>query len=104
MRNPLSRDQPLDLQQLVSTLLTQGRLRKTCAEQVLITGRNAPCNLLHPLVFLAEQRLQDLSRPGTTLDLETLTAWLAAFFLWPFAHPKIGGAGRVVRGRTSSLS
>ena len=77
MRNPLSRDQPLDLQQLVSTLLTQGRLRKTCAEQVLITGRNAPCNLLHPLVFLAEQRLQDLSRPGKTLDLETLTAWLA---------------------------
>ena len=77
MRNPLSRDQPLDLQQLVSTLLTQGRLRQTCAEQVLITGRNAPCNLLHPLVFLAEQRLQDLSRPGKTLDLETLTAWLA---------------------------
>ena len=77
MRNPLSRDQPLDLQQLVSTLLTQGRLRKTCAEQVLITGCNAPCNLLHPLVFLAEQRLQDLSRPGKTLDLETLTAWLA---------------------------
>ena len=77
MRNPLSRDQPLDLQQLVSTLLTQGRLRQTCAEQVLITGRNAPCNLLHPLVFLAEQRLQDLSRPGKTLDLETLSAWLA---------------------------
>ena len=77
MRNPLSRDQPLDLQQLVSTLLTQGRLRQTCAEQVLITGCNAPCNLLHPLVFLAEQRLQDLSRPGKTLDLETLTAWLA---------------------------
>ncbi|KMM82537.1 general secretion pathway protein E [Pseudomonas taetrolens] len=77
MRNPLSHDQPLDLQQLVSTLLTQGRLRQTCAEQVLITGRNAPCNLLHPLVLLAEQRLQDLSRPGKTLDLETLTAWLA---------------------------
>lgn len=77
MRNPLSHDQPLDLQQLVSTLLTQGRLRQTCAEQVLITGRNAPCNLLHPLVLLAEQRLQDLNRPGKTLDLETLTAWLA---------------------------
>ncbi|MGO2768420.1 GspE/PulE family protein [Pseudomonas taetrolens] len=77
MHNPLSHDQPLDLQQLVSTLLTQGRLRQTCAEQVLITGRNAPCNLLHPLVLLAEQRLQDLSRPGKTLDLETLTAWLA---------------------------
>jgi hypothetical protein len=29
------------------------------------------------------------------VELLTLTAWLAAFFLWPFAHPRIGGAGRV---------
>ncbi|MDO8408452.1 MAG: M20/M25/M40 family metallo-hydrolase [Phenylobacterium sp.] len=29
------------------------------------------------------------------VELLALTAWLAAFFLWPFAHPKIGGAGRV---------
>ncbi|MEH6678335.1 M20/M25/M40 family metallo-hydrolase [Phenylobacterium sp.] len=29
------------------------------------------------------------------VELLALIAWLAAFFLWPFAHPKIGGAGRV---------
>lgn len=28
-------------------------------------------------------------------ELLALTAWLAAFLLWPFAHPAIGGAGRV---------
>ncbi|MDP3490423.1 MAG: M20/M25/M40 family metallo-hydrolase [Phenylobacterium sp.] len=29
------------------------------------------------------------------VELLSLTAWLAAFLLWPFAHPRMGGAGRI---------
>ncbi|MDP2213066.1 M20/M25/M40 family metallo-hydrolase [Phenylobacterium sp.] len=29
------------------------------------------------------------------VELLALTAWLAAFLLWPFAHPRMGGAGRI---------
>ncbi len=28
-------------------------------------------------------------------ELLALLAWLAAFVLWPFAHPRLGGAGRI---------
>ena len=29
------------------------------------------------------------------VELLALTAWLAAFLLWPFAHPRMGGAGKI---------
>lgn len=29
------------------------------------------------------------------VELLAVTAWLAAFLLWPFAHPRLGGAGTV---------
>ena len=70
-------DRPLDLKQLLPGLLAQGRLAPLCAEQVLKTYRESSYTHMHPLVFLAERQLSDLSRPGKWLDLETLTAWLA---------------------------
>ena len=72
-----SPDRRLDLKQLMSTLLAQGRLQQEGAEQALIAHRQATRDSTHPLVFLAEQQLHDLHRPGQTLDIETLTAWLA---------------------------
>ena len=72
-----SPDRGLDLKQLMSTLLAQGRLQQEGAEQALIAHRQAARDSTHPLVFLAEQQLHDLHRPGQTLDIETLTAWLA---------------------------
>ena len=86
MRSAPPHDQWLDLEQLLPVLLTQGRIQQGCAEQALIAGREAPNSLLHPLVFLAEQHLKDLSRPGKTLDLETLTAWLAEQYEQPYLH------------------
>lgn len=72
-----SPDRGLDLKQLMSTLLAQGRLQQEGAEQALIAHRQATRDSTHPLVFLAEQQLHDLHRPGQILDIETLTVWLA---------------------------
>ena len=70
-------DQWLDLNYLLATLLAQGRIHQSCAEQALVCGREAPDDALHPLVFLANRQLCDPSQPGKILDIETLTAWLA---------------------------
>ena len=72
-----SRDHWLDLKELVTALLAQGRLEQDGAEQALSAGRQPHHVPVHPLVFLARQQLVDPSRHGKTLDLETLTAWLA---------------------------
>ena len=77
-------DQWLDLEQLLPALLAQGRIQQGCAEQALIAGRATPSIHLHPLVFLAEQHFKDPSRPGKTLELETLTAWLAEQYEQPY--------------------
>ncbi|WP_374575850.1 M20/M25/M40 family metallo-hydrolase [Phenylobacterium sp.] len=36
-------------------------------------------------------------------ELLAVTAWLAAFLIWPLAHPRIGGAGRVTAVAVLSL-
>ena len=77
MRIPPSHDRWLDLDNLLSTLLAQNRIQQRCAEQALRRSREAPDTALHPLVFLAQQQFCDPGRDHKTLDLETLTAWLA---------------------------
>ena len=84
MRNAPPHDQWLTLKQLLPVLLAQGRLLPGCAEQALIRSRDPLNSDVHPLVFLANQHLEDPARPGKTLDLETLTAWLAAQFAQPY--------------------
>ena len=70
-------DQWLDLTYIIPLLLTQGRVHHECAEQALTRSREALQKSTHPLVFLAGQQLSDPSRSGKTLDIESLTAWLA---------------------------
>lgn len=77
-------DRWLDLNDLLSELLAQGRLQQSCAEQALINGRTTPDSTVHPLVFLSGQQLKDFNRPGKTLDLETLTCWLAQHCKQPY--------------------
>ena len=84
MRNASPHDQWLSLKQLLPALLAQGRLSQGCAEQALIASRETLNSHLHPLVFLANQHLDDPSRPGKTLDIETLTAWLAVQYKQPY--------------------
>ncbi|WP_028241718.1 GspE/PulE family protein [Stutzerimonas azotifigens] len=70
-------DRWLDLNDLLRDLVVEGRLAQDTAEQCLAIRRSVTGNQLHPLEFLAAQQVEDLRRPGRTLDLETLTQWLA---------------------------
>tara|TARA_R110002110_G_scaffold333755_3_gene544741 strand:+ start:4221 stop:6002 length:1782 start_codon:yes stop_codon:yes gene_type:complete len=65
-------ERPLDLYSLVTDLHTSGRLGDADRERLARLGIGS----VHPLVFLSEQKIPDLSRPGQTLDMEALLHWL----------------------------
>lgn len=79
-------DRLLDLTDLLKALVGQGRMDLETAEQVSTLRRSAAgeTQSLHPLEFIATQHLDDLSRPGKKLDLESLSRWLAAEAGQPF--------------------
>jgi general secretion pathway protein E len=68
------REHRLELPELVDRLQADGRLSEADARR--LTGVNI--GSVHPLVFLAEQKLEDASRPGVTLDMDRLLNWLGA--------------------------
>jgi general secretion pathway protein E len=70
-------DRTLDLNDLLRELVSQGRVAQDTAEQLMAIRRSASNTQLHPLEFIATQQVDDLTRPGKKLDLETLTIWLA---------------------------
>ncbi|MBD8496531.1 GspE/PulE family protein [Pseudomonas syringae] len=73
-----STDRWLDLNDLLRDLVAQGHLEQSDAETAITLRRGSANAQLHPLEFLAAQAFEDGKRPGRKLDLETLTAWLAA--------------------------
>ncbi|HLD65578.1 MAG TPA: ATPase, T2SS/T4P/T4SS family [Pseudomonas sp.] len=81
---PSTPDRQLDLNDLLRELVAQGRLTQETAEQCLAIRRSGSNSLQHPLEFLAIQQVDDLSRPGKKLDLESLTQWLAAHAGQPY--------------------
>jgi general secretion pathway protein E len=62
----------LDLITLARELNAAGRLSAADMARVVKT----PMVRVHPLVFLAEQKLADAGNPGWVLDMDTLLAWL----------------------------
>ncbi|KAF0864848.1 GspE/PulE family protein [Pseudomonas sp. LD120] len=74
---PFPQDRWLDLNELLRELLAQGRISQDAAEQVISARRQGSSNLPHPLEFIAQQHLPDLHHPGKSLELHSLTAWLA---------------------------
>jgi general secretion pathway protein E len=66
-------EQQLSLPSLAHDLNLDGRL----SEKDLKNIRNASIASIHPLVYLAEQKLADLANPGRTLDMDALLAWLS---------------------------
>jgi len=65
-------EQPLTLASLALDLHAAGRLSSRNLEKV----RNVSVGSVHPVVYLAEQKLEDPSRPGKVLDMEALLSWL----------------------------
>ncbi|WP_417695272.1 GspE/PulE family protein [Pseudomonas sp.] len=73
-----TQDRWLDLNDLLRQLVAQGFISQDCAETALNARRRHSASAqLHPLEFIANQHLDDLSRPGKRLDLESLTLWLS---------------------------
>ncbi|HWR81660.1 MAG TPA: GspE/PulE family protein [Pseudomonas sp.] len=79
-----TQDRQLDLNEILRELVSQSRLSQEVAEHVLAIRRSAVTNQQHPLEFLAAQKLDDATRPGRKLDLETLTQWLADYAGQPY--------------------
>ncbi|MEE4145938.1 MAG: GspE/PulE family protein [Halieaceae bacterium] len=65
-------EQRLELSTLARDLHADGRLCAADAARVMKT----PVVRVHPLVFLAEQKLGDTAVPGKLLDMDQLLAWL----------------------------
>jgi len=76
-------DRPLDLRAFLDVLLTQGHIDKEELEDV-VQNRRGEALKLHPLIWIAEQGLEDRKRPGKKLDLETLTQKLAQLSNQPY--------------------
>ena len=62
----------LSLRELLEGLLSDGRIS---AGNLRRLQGLSPASI-HPLVFLAEQKLPDLATPGATLDMPALLGWL----------------------------
>ena len=67
------REQRLNLPSLVHDLNADGRL----SDQDMKNIRNAAIGSVHPLVYLAEQKLQDSANPGSILNMDALLGWLS---------------------------
>ena len=73
-----TQDRWLDLNDLLRELVAQGFISQDSAEHALNARRRQAANAqMHPLEFIASQQLDDLSRAGKHLDLESLTLWLS---------------------------
>src|SRR6056297_1320151 len=68
----LQRERKLSLPELVVLLRRDGCLSE--ADSSRLSG--VTIGSVHPLAFLAEQRLADASRPGTALTMDRLLSWL----------------------------
>jgi general secretion pathway protein E len=62
----------LELAPLAQQLRADGRLTEVDKQRVTLNARVK----VHPLIFLAEQKLADPSRPGKLLDMDSLLTWL----------------------------
>ncbi|MEH6580573.1 MAG: GspE/PulE family protein [Halioglobus sp.] len=66
-------EQKLSLPSLAQDLHADGRL----SQEKLKSLTNASIGTVHPLVYLAEQRLEDAANPGAALNMDALLAWLS---------------------------
>jgi general secretion pathway protein E len=65
-------DQVLHLPLVIADLVSDGRLSEADGQRL----SKSLIGSVHPLVFLAEQKLADPSRAGRLLDMDALLAWL----------------------------
>ncbi|MEN0035693.1 MAG: GspE/PulE family protein [Cellvibrio sp.] len=79
-------DRVLDLRGLINDLVADGYVKQFDANILLGASRTREQAIMHPLAYIATQNLEDLKRPGKTLDGDTLTRWLADKAHLPVFH------------------
>ncbi len=79
-------DRILDLRGLIQDLVTDGRMKQSDANLLLGASRTREQAIMHPLAYIASQNLEDVQRPGKSLDGSTLTEWLANKARLPLFH------------------
>ncbi|WP_205074018.1 GspE/PulE family protein [Parvibium lacunae] len=70
---------------VMRALLKAGHVNADTAERLKVNGRLKRADM-HPLSFVAEQRLKSLLPPHKVLQLEWLTEWFAQEIGLPYAH------------------
>lgn len=70
-------DRTLDLRNILADLQLDGRISQETMNYMLGTSRTPEQTAMHPVSYVASQNLEDLTRPGKTLDEMAITAWLA---------------------------
>ncbi len=74
----------LELRSLLDELVADGRVSLDDADMVVRAPRTKAQVGLHPLNLIAVNKLQDLARPGKSLDIDQLLEWLGAKLEMPW--------------------
>ena len=70
-------ERALNLRALLDDLVTDGRTSQDDVEKLLASPRNKEQLAMHPLAYIASQKLDDDKNIGTLLSMEVLLHWLA---------------------------
>ena len=70
-------DISLSLRTVADDLVADGRLSRDDSEQLSLKTRRKEQLNWNPVELIAEEMLDDQNQPGRSLDLESLTIWLA---------------------------
>ena len=70
-------DISLNLRTVADDLVKDGRLSQANSEQLSLKTRRKDQLTWNPIELIGEEMFDDLANPGRSLDLETLTMWLA---------------------------
>ena len=81
---PSPDERRIDLPGLLDDLVGEGFISRRQAEDVLIAPRTKRELSLHPVEIVASREYENRTRPGSKLDLDTLTIWLAAKAAQPY--------------------
>jgi len=79
-------DRVLDLRSVLMDLVADSRLLQEDANVLLGASRTREQAIMHPLVYIASQNLEDRKNPGKLLTIEELALWLAEKSSHPLVH------------------
>ena len=95
----------LTVSTVLRALLKSGYINQETAERLHVNGRLKRTDM-HPLTFIAEQRLKGLIPPYKTLQMEWLVEWFAQEINLPYVHvdPLKIDIQRVTEGMSSAYA